>query len=174
MQRKSKTIYKESDEKIQVVDLETGEITQEHQKHVEKSYTDAEPDYIKLYLDTVLTFKGISKALNPVLVSLCKHMSYADKDQIVYVNKYVKTCIEKDTGLKVKRIEQAIKEFKNVGILMQVSRGVYRVNPNIIGRGLWTDIKRLRATFDFVTGDVQADIIASVDNQVAINNDKAV
>ena len=158
MEQRKRRVYRESTAKSEIVDVETGEIVSSSDTTITESYADREPDYIKLYIDTVLTFKGITTALNPVLIALCKHMTYADRDQIVYVNAYTKSRIMEDTGLKLKRVEQAIRQFADAGIIMRVSRGVYRVNPNIIARGNWNDIKRLRATFDFVTGSVQSDI----------------
>ena len=35
----------------------------------------------------------------------------------------------------------------------------YQVNPNIFGKGDWTDIKNIRATFDFGSKEVIADIV---------------
>ena len=158
MEQQKKRIYRESTAKSEIVNVETGEVISTADTSITEGYVDREPDYIKLYIDTVLTFKGITKALNPVLIALCKHMNFADKEQIVYVNSYTKSLMMQDTGLKLKRVEQAIKQFADAGIIMRVSRGVYRVNPNIIARGKWNDIKLLRATFNFMTGDIKSDI----------------
>ena len=41
----------------------------------------------------------------------------------------------------------------------RVSVGTYQVNPNIIGKGDWKDIKNIRATFDFGNRDVIAAVV---------------
>lgn len=152
-----KRIYRSLETTSVVVDHNTGEVTSEATSTTEMGYVDMEPQYIKIYLDCILRFKGISSSFNPILLSLCKHMQYADKDQIVFVNKYIKEIICSECGVKIKRVEQAIKEFVDSGILMRRARGVYLVNPYIISRGKWEDIKTLRATFDFVKGNIEVE-----------------
>ena len=152
-----KRIYRSIETTNMITDMQTGEIIAEQTEHIEAGYVDAEPQYIKIYLDCILRFKGLGSSLNPILLALCRHMSFADKEQIVFVNKYVKDLICAECGLKTKRIEQAIKQFVEVGLLKRKARGVYLVNPYIISRGKWEDIKKLRATFDFLTGDIEVD-----------------
>lgn len=152
-----KRIYKSVERESFEVDRETGEITKEQYEQTEMGYVEMEPQYIKIYLDCILRFKGISSSLNPILLSLCKHMHFADKNQIVFVNKYVKDIICAECNVKTKRVEQAIKQFVEAGLLKRQARGVYLVNPYIISRGKWEDVKKLRATFDFITGDISVD-----------------
>ena len=122
-----------------------------------------EPNYVKVYLDTVLTFKDVSKSLNPILFEFLKYMSYANiKDntggQIIFVNKIMKEVVANSTNVTIKRVEQAITQFVKAGIFKRVGMGTYQVNPNIFGKGDWKDIKKIRATFDFNTGEIKADI----------------
>lgn len=152
-----KRIYKSVERERVDVDRETGEIISESFEQTEMGYVEAEPQYIKIYLDCILKFKGISSSLNPILLALCKHMHFADKNQIVFVNKYVKEIICDECGVKIKRVEQAVKQFVEAGLLKRKARGVYLVNPYIISRGKWEDVKKLRATFDFVTGDISVE-----------------
>ena len=152
-----KRVYKTTDVKSTLVDWKTGEVKEQSEQHTEMLYAETEPAYIKIYIDTILKFKGISSSLNPILISLCKHMNFADGGQIVYVNKYVKERICEDCNVSIKRVEQAVRQFTEGGILMRVSRGVYRVNPYIISRGSWEDIKVLRGKFDFMTGEFEAE-----------------
>lgn len=152
-----KRIYRSLETASRTVDTQTGEVLSEDTQTTEMSYVEMEPQYIKIYLDCILKFKGISSSFNPILLSLCKHMQYADRNQIVFVNKYIKEIICSECGVKIKRVEQAIKEFVDSGLLMRKARGVYLVNPYIISRGKWEDIKKLRATFDFMTGDIEVE-----------------
>lgn len=152
-----KRIYKATEVSQYNVDRETGEVMSESHQQTEMGYVETEPQYIKIYLDCILRFKNLSSSLNPILIALCKHMHFADKNQIVFVNKYVKDIICKECGVKTKRVEQAVKQFVEAGLLKRQARGVYLVNPYIISRGNWEDVKKLRATFDFITGDITVD-----------------
>lgn len=137
---------------------ETGEILEHTSTSVK--IQSKEPDYIKLYLDCLCTFKGLNKALSPVLIAFCHFMTWADsihKKQVIFMNAYVKEQVCKMTGLKVDRINKALKEIVNAEIFVRVEgkRGVYTVNPFIIGRGEWNDIKELRANFNFTKGTIE-------------------
>jgi len=119
-----------------------------------------EPDYIKLYLDCLCTFKGLNKALSPVLVAFCYFMTWADskhKNQVIFMNSYVKEQICEMTGLKIDRINKALKNIVDANIFIKIEgkRGVYNVNPWIIGKGDWNDIKELRANFNFMNGTIE-------------------
>ena len=169
-----KRIYRSTEVTNRAVDNKTGEVTAENTEVIEMGYVDTEPQYIKVYLDCILRFKGISSSFNPILLSLCKHMQYADQNQIVFVNKYIKEIICSECGVKIKRVEQAIKEFVDSGLLMRKARGVYLVNPYIISRGKWEDIKRLRATFDFMTGDIEVESnVVDAQNEAAASTENA-
>ena len=162
-----KRIYQSAEVTNRIVDHQTGEITTEHTETIQVGYVDAEPQYIKVYLDCLLKFKGLGSSLNPILLALCRHMNFADKDQIVFVNKYVKELICEECGVKIKRVEQAIKQFTETGLLKRKARGVYLVNPYIISRGKWEDVKKLRATFDFITGEfeVESNVLDETDEE---------
>ena len=163
MPEEKKRIYRSIEQTRLDVDRETGEVLSESAEQIEMGYVEMEPQYIKIYLDTILKFKGISSSFNPILLALCRHMHFADKNQIVFVNKYVKDIICAECGVKTKRVEQAVKQFVEAGLLKRQARGVYLVNPYIISRGKWEDIKKLRATFDFITGDISVDTNVSTE-----------
>lgn len=127
-----------------------------------------EPDYIKLYLDCICTFKGLSTALSPVLIGFCHFMTWADSEhqkQMVFTNSYVKEQVAQMTGLKIDRVNKALKAIVDAGIFVRVpkKRGVYEVNPFIIAKGSWADIKKLRANFDFVNGTITPEIETTED-----------
>ena len=61
----------------------------------------AEPPFIKLYLDCLCDFKGLSKSLNPILLEFLKYMTYANTNdpsggQIIYLNAALKKNIVLD------------------------------------------------------------------------------
>ena len=124
----------------------------------------AEPEFVKLYLDCVAAFKGLSKSLNPILLGFLHRMTYAHtKDkwggQIIYTNAQLKKDIAAECGVTLKRVEQAITDFVKADVFRRVATGTYQVNACLFGRGDWIDIQNIRATFDFATKTINAEII---------------
>lgn len=138
-----------------IVDNSTGEITNTTTESI--SIQDKEPNYIKLYLDCICTFKGLTKALTPILISMCKYMTWADEKQIIIMNKYIKENIAKENNVTIKRVNQALTDIIKSDIFKKIEgcRGVYEVNPFIIAKGKWADIKKLRGKFDFIEGTIE-------------------
>lgn len=130
----------------------TGEIT--HESKYSVTAISNEDDYIKVYryLNTVFAFKGIEKKLIPTLMEICNYMTYADKGQEVQLTKYIKEKISEAIGIGLPEVNKHITALKRADVLRPIARGVYAVNPFIIGRGKWSDIKELRASFDYNTG----------------------
>lgn len=148
---KVKTAY----EKVtNTVDTETGEIieqTVESIKTVQK-----EPNFVKVYMDTVLTFKGIKNISTDFLLVLCHYITYANdsKTQMrVVINKMVKDEMEQALGVKSNMIEKYIRKCVQSGILFKTEyRATYIVNAFLFARGEWKNIKSLRTEFDYING----------------------
>ena len=143
-----------------VVDTETGEILQ--QETIQRR--GSEPPFIKLYVDCLFTFKGLSKSLNPILMAMVRYMTYASTDdpnggQIIYLNGQIKRNIAQETGKSVSRINQAIQQFIKADIFRRLAPSTFQVNAMLFGKGDWKDIKNIRAMFDFNENYVEADII---------------
>lgn len=149
---------------------ETGEVKEFVQGFREPD----EPPYVKLYIDCVLTLKGLQKGLNPILLALLKRMTYAnlndvDGGQLLFINKPFKELVAKEISVSVKRVEQAITEFVKTGIIRRIQVGLYQVNPDIAGRGEWKDIQNIRATIDFKAQKIKAKIDVAGD-QLTLND----
>jgi predicted transcriptional regulator len=143
-----------------IVSQETGEVITS--KTVYKTQT--EPEYIKLYIDCLFTVKGVRKGLNPIFLAFLPYMSYADINgqgggQVIFINKAMKDIIAKKLGLGIDSINKALSELTKAGIFKRLTVGTYQVNPNIVGKGEWKDIKNIRATFDFANKEVVAEIV---------------
>jgi len=122
-----------------------------------------EPDYIKLYVDTLLTFKELPKQMNALLVELLNLMTFANKNckhggQLIILSKIVKEGICERLGIADSTFKNNLTKFTKSGILKSIGQSTFQANPNMFGRGTWSDIKSIRATFDFNTGTVEADI----------------
>lgn len=144
-----------------VEDFETGEI-----KRVEQTVRrPPEPPYVKVYIETLCAFTGLSKSLNPILIEMLRHMSWADGSnpegsQIIYLNSMLKKRIAANAGVGEKRIEQALKDFVAKKIFRRVGRGTYQVNPKFFGKGNWDDIYDITAKLIF--GPSGVDWVADV------------
>ena len=137
-----KKIYKQ--ENSQTVDSVTGEVLQK--TTVEKSMVEAEPNFVKLYIDDILKLKNVPKASNDVLNILVANMSYGN---IVVMIKPIKDLIAEETGLKLNTINKAIQNLHSAGILIRKNKSVYLIDPTLFAKGKWEDIKKLRLTIDY-------------------------
>ena len=148
------------------VDYQTGEVTR--RKHTVQF--EPEPNYIKLYLDCLGVFSGNagwSVSLNEIFIELLKLVSYADDDQLVTVNAYVKKRIAEKTGKSVRRIEQALQSWIDNKVLFRVARGTYQLNPYLFGRGDWRDVKNLRSSIDFANRTMETEkVFIDVEHEV--------
>ncbi|MGL4873260.1 MAG: replication/maintenance protein RepL [Clostridium sp.] len=134
------------------IDAATGEIL--NTKTTSSFVTNSEPDYVKVYLNTMCAFNGLSTSISPVLFEFCKHMSWANDKQVLRVDKFIKEEVARAVNLSVDRINQILREICKSGIFIKEInyRGVYRVNPYFIARGDWSTIKDLRGDFNFTNG----------------------
>jgi hypothetical protein len=160
-QRIDKTVYTEA------VITQVGEVV--NSKTVYKTQT--EPDFVKLYIDCVFTVKGVKKGFNPIFLAFLEYMSYADTNskyggQVIFVNKAMKMNIAETVGLSIVSVNNAITDFVKKGIFKRIDVGTYQINPNIVGRGEWKDIKNIRATFDFGAKDIVADIVRNEETAI--------
>lgn len=115
---------------------------------------EGEPQFVKVYLDCVMAFKGLSKSLNPILLELLGCMTYANRaaqegGQLIYLNAQLKRDIAAKLGITTSRISQAITDFVKSGVLTRIATSTYQANPYLFGRGPWKEVSRLRAEFVF-------------------------
>lgn len=165
------------------VDSLTGEVIDQESTTEIKSIINKkipnEPDYVKFYkyVNTLFAFKGIKTSLTPFIIEISNHMTYAKEGQIVNLNKVTKTMIAENMGVSIKRLDQVISELKNYDILRKIQNGVYSVNPYIVARGSWADIRKLQMHYDYMTGEMTTianvkDTITGQEIRKAITNAK--
>lgn len=165
------------------VDRETGEIIDQQQTTEVRSIVNKkvpnEPDYVKIYkyVNTLFAFKGIKQTLTPFIIEISNHMTYAKEGQIVNLNRTTKAMIAENMGVSTKRLDQVIAELKSYDILRKIQNGVYSVNPYIVARGSWADIRKLQTHYDFSTGEMTTiadvkDTITGQEIRKAITNSK--
>ncbi len=131
---------------------DTGEITNSTTHKARKIKSTKEDDYIKVYkyTNTLFAFKDIPLTYVPFVIEIGRYMSYAQDGQIVILNKYVKEQVAAAIGVKLDRVNKVVKDLKKYDVLRPTeSRGVYAVNPFVIGCGDSVKIEELRAQFDY-------------------------
>lgn len=124
-----------------------------------------EPDYIKIYTGCMLLFNNIDVALSPFIVAFGRHMTYANNDNVsfrctVRTDELVRRDVAEYCKVSDARVKQVIRELVKEEIFIPIQidgkkkRGIYFVNPWVVGKGEWKDIKQLRGQFEFVNGTV--------------------
>lgn len=149
---KTTTIY-ESDATI--IDAASGEILRE--EHASKKRTSTEPDYIKVYYKTMMAVNGISEIPLDFLLALSAHIGYTNTDRVYfYNNKTIRKAISEFCGIGDNMVQKYLKRCVSKGILFSTEdRGTYEINPWLIAKGKWDNIKKLQASFDFIDGKWQ-------------------
>lgn len=133
------------------VDAETGELLT-HKVTTRES--EPEPDYVKLYVRAWCDFKDIKGINTTFLVHLLPYMTYAKQGQVIFLAPLLKRQIADELGWAssdaLNRCNKELKKLVKAGIMMHVGTNAYAVNPELVGRGSWADIKSLRATFNVI------------------------
>jgi hypothetical protein len=124
-----------------------GELIKEERRT--KYRPNGEPEYIKLYLNTVLYLKSLPKGYNPILLAFLKRMSYASTGQKVYVNAEMKREIADEIKSSVAYINNALTDFVKGKLIFRVGTGTYQFNPQFFGKGDWSEIEKIHTTITF-------------------------
>lgn len=143
-----------------IVDSATGEIKQI--KSQQRVKTTSEPDFIKVYYKAMLAVQGIEKLSLEFVLALSSVITYSNNpDSPVYFynnptnRKIIAECCLKKEGKPISdnMVSRHITAAVKVGLLFKTTtRGTYEVNPCMIARGKWENIKGLQAKFDFISG----------------------
>jgi hypothetical protein len=125
--------------------------------------TVAESELVRLYLNTILAFKGLPITLSPLVQEFMGQTIYTDMDdensgQLIVMNARFKERISKKLGLKLNTIAKALTELTKKEILLRAGQGMYFLNPAIFGTEQWKDIKTIHANFDFNTREIDLSI----------------
>lgn len=146
-----------------VIDSQTGEIL--HHEHTTKKRTSSEPDYIKLYYKTMMAVQDVDQIPLDFILALSAQVNYANGDRMLfYNNKTTRRAIADYCKCGDNWTAKLIKASVDKGILFKTEdRGTYEVNPWLIAKGKWENIKALQANFEFVSGKWQR--IIAVDQE---------
>lgn len=132
-------------------------------------YVDTEPDYVKIYVGTQLCLNSIDPSLAPYVIAFSSYLTYADDknyQHMIQTNSIVRKGVARTLGVSEPRVKQIINKLVDSGIFIPIyesteedgvvtrkkKRGLYFVNPWVVAKGSWKDIKNLQQNIDFVKG----------------------
>ena len=154
------------EEQTTTVDLKTGEVLEES---VQRIIHSDEPDWVKLYVKAWCDFKNVKGINSQFLYNLLPYMSYADEGQYIFITPFLKRQIAKKLKWKSHSALQVfnnnLRKLVQQNVLKHLDTNTYQVNPELIGKGEWKDIRRLRATFNLETGEITHQYAQEDDNR---------
>lgn len=114
------------------------------------------PNFIKVYLDCILTFNGGKYIPSDFLIELCKYVTYDNKkgeQMYVKIAKKERDEIASALGVADSTIKRHLKNCIDNGILFKYNRRAYFIlNPFLIAKDEWHNINELKAEFNFISG----------------------
>lgn len=114
------------------------------------------PNFIKVYLDCILTFTGGKYIPSDFLIELCKYVTYDNKkgeQMYVKIAKKERDEIASVLGVSDTTIKRHLKNCIDNGILFRYNRRAYFIlNPFLIAKDEWHNINELKAEFNFTSG----------------------
>ena len=139
-------IYRMMSKKVtfqqETVDRETGESL----KTYSESIVPREPDYVKLYLESITKLNDVQGWTDPVLHELLKLMNYRNE---IVLNAAVKKRMAVEIKISTRTIDNALSMLVKKNIIFREDTGLYKGNPFLFGKGEWREIRELRMTVVF-------------------------
>lgn len=126
----------------EIYDKETGELlTQEDIKDFAVS---SEPAFVKLYLDGIQAIYKLNSSNHSILNELLKITSYGGE---IILNSAVKKRICAYLNTSVGTFDNSLITLKKADIIAQKDRGCYMINPELFGKGAWSEVYKDRAKY---------------------------
>lgn len=114
------------------------------------------PNFIKVYLDCILTFNGGKYIPSYFLIELCKYVTYDNKkgnQMYVKIAKTERNEIASALGVTDITIKRHLRNCIDNGILFRTNRRArFRLNPFLIAKDEWHNINELKVEFNFTSG----------------------
>lgn len=139
------TVMKKTTFEQQTVDVLTGEVV----KTYSESVVQKEPDYVKLYLESITKLNDVQGWTDPILYELLRLMNYGNE---IVLNAAVKKRMALSLKISTRTIDNALSMLVKKNIIFREDTGLYKGNPFLFGKGEWRDIRELRMTVVFDKG----------------------
>lgn len=127
----------------EVVNFETGEVTQREMVY----NVESEPDFVKFYVKDISLLMGLNKNGYEVLLKCLELLTY--KGQIILLA-FQRKEIAQSLGITDRTVKNQLAILTSKKIFKRLSNMVYMANPNLFGRGFWSDVTAKRNEFELV------------------------
>lgn len=128
-----------------VLDTSTGEMTKHESSTVR--FMDSEPPYVKLYIEDISKLYDIPSAGKDLIYALLQRMDYQG---YISLSKAYKELICKEIGVQDKTIRNTLTNLIKKGVIKNIGKGLYEMNPDLFARGTWSDIQKRREKFRLI------------------------
>ncbi len=124
----------------------TGEVLSSESQSITISKLDKEPPYVKMYINDIGLWQGLSPGETAILYQVSSAVDY---DGIVSLSKYHKDKIKKILKVSDGFIRNTVTKLvaKHILLKTEAYSGVYKLNPYWFGKGDWKDIIEKRKAF---------------------------
>lgn len=124
----------------------TGEIIESNQSVFQTKKLEKEPPYVKMYINDLGSWQGLSTSETDVLYQIASTVDY---DGIIQVTTYTKNKIIARLGIAPSTFANALAKLAKKMIIQRVPnvRQVFTLNPYLFGKGDWKDILEKRKAF---------------------------
>lgn len=130
----------------EIVDLLTGEVVKKRTKRIKKK--SKQPDYIKIYLDGIKHVEGRKIIVNDWFLDIMRLAPWADEDEQRFdISTFDKQCIMEKYNMKSDALKKNIEGLVTKKILLRIDSNIFKLNPEIIGKGDWNEIEELRKRY---------------------------
>lgn len=126
------------------IDRETGEILES--TRIVTFTPEAEPEFIKFYLKDIERLNELPRGTSNILYLILRYMNY--ENQIV-ISKYQREEIARKLNLKQNTIDHTITALIKGGIISKIANCTYIANPDLFGKGKWSQVKKLRLAIEY-------------------------
>lgn len=125
----------------------TGEVISEQKNVVNIRPMEAEPAFIKLYIEDLGRLFRLQQGHQEILMYVAASVDY---EGVVSLAIGRKARIAATVGCTVKSVDNAIGEYVKHGILSRIGRGEYELDPKLFAKGEWRNIRERRSNFKAV------------------------
>jgi hypothetical protein len=139
MRNKARTITERT------VDFSTGEVITE--KSISQFKTESEPAFVKVYINNIANkLHGIKNT--DIFLHLLRYMDYENR---IIITKSRRTNICSFCSIKEPRFNQVLADIVDAKLFTRINKGEYMVDPNLFGRGRWSDILKMMDQFEEIS-----------------------
>ena len=168
IKHKSKSISHQKIEEI--IDIKTGEVITRASTTSFK--VDKEPDFVKLYLQDLVQLNNLPSGMSKILMLIIRQMNY---NNVVVLISHTKEFICDELNVSMSYVNKCILEFSKKGLLIRMKnnrtgkqmRGIYMLDPNLVGKGSWQDINELRLSITYKADGTKA-LKSSMTDQLSL------